>query len=47
MWPFLAILLTGFAFMAITNFFQAYRSIQKLRGRVVLEEPADPAATGH
>jgi TRAP-type C4-dicarboxylate transport system permease small subunit len=47
MWPFLAVLLTGFAFMSVTAFFQIYRSIQKLRGRIVLEEPADPAATGH
>lgn len=47
MWPFLAVLLTGFTFMAVTLFFQVYRSLQKLRGRTVLEEPADPAATGH
>ena len=43
MWPFLAALLVGFAFMAVTMFFQIYRGIQKIRGRTVLEEPA----TGH
>lgn len=39
MWPFLAVLLTGFAFMAVTMFFQIYRGIQRLRGRSVPEEP--------
>ena len=39
MWPFLAILVAGFAFMAITLFFQIYRTVQKLRGVNVLEEP--------
>jgi len=38
MWPFLMVLLVGFAFMAVTIFFQAYFSIQKLRGRAVVEE---------
>jgi TRAP-type C4-dicarboxylate transport system permease small subunit len=33
MWPFLAALLVGFAFMAVTMFFQIYRQIQALRGR--------------
>ncbi len=42
MWPFLAALLVGFAFMAVTMFFQIYREIQKLRGRTVLEEPLEP-----
>lgn len=41
MWPFLAVLLAGFAFMAVTIFFQIYREIQKLRGRTVLEEPSE------
>jgi TRAP-type C4-dicarboxylate transport system permease small subunit len=47
MWPFLAVLLCGFAFMAITMFFQIWRAIQKLRGRGVLEEAGDAGATGH
>jgi TRAP-type C4-dicarboxylate transport system permease small subunit len=47
MWPFLAVLLSGFAFMAVTMFFQIWRSIQKLRGRSVLEEAGDAGATGH
>lgn len=47
MWPFLAALLAGFAIMAVTMFFQIYRQIHKLRGRSVLEEPADPQAEGH
>lgn len=38
MWPFLLALLAGFAFMAVSLFFQIYRGIQKLRGRDVLEE---------
>lgn len=41
MWPFLATLLAGFAFMAVTMFFQIYRGIQKLRGHSVLEEPPE------
>ena len=41
MWPFLAVLLAGFAFMAVTLFFQIYRGIQKLRGISVLEEPPE------
>jgi TRAP-type C4-dicarboxylate transport system permease small subunit len=40
MWPFLLILLIGFAFMAVSTFFQIYRGIQKLRGKNVLEEPS-------
>jgi TRAP-type C4-dicarboxylate transport system permease small subunit len=47
MWPFLTVLLFGFAFMAITMFFQIWRAIQKLRGRTVLEEAGDAGATGH
>jgi TRAP-type C4-dicarboxylate transport system permease small subunit len=38
MWPFLTVLLLGFAFMAVTMFFQIYIEIQKLRGRAVVEE---------
>ena len=41
MWPFLAVLLTGFAFMVVTLFFQIYRGIQKLRGASVIEEPSE------
>jgi TRAP-type C4-dicarboxylate transport system permease small subunit len=47
MLPFLVILLIGFAFMVVTMFFQIYRQVQKLRGRTVLEEPADAEAVGH
>ena len=43
MWPFLAVLLVGFALMAVTLFFQIYRGVQKLCGRTVFAEPpADP-----
>ncbi len=45
MWPFLVVLIVGFAFMAISLFFQAYRGVQHLRGREVLHEPADEAAS--
>ena len=38
MWPFLAVLWTSFAFMAITMVFQIYRAVQALRGITVLEE---------
>jgi len=38
MWPFLAALLVGFAFMAVTLLFQIYFEIQKLRGRAVPQE---------
>ena len=41
MWPFLAVLLASFAFMAITMIFQIYRAVQALRGRTVLEEPVE------
>jgi TRAP-type C4-dicarboxylate transport system permease small subunit len=47
MWPFLAALLAGFAFMAVTLFFQIYRAIHALRGRKVLEEPAETDAALH
>jgi TRAP-type C4-dicarboxylate transport system permease small subunit len=39
--PFLVALIVGFIFMAITVFFQIYREYHKLRGRTVLEDPAD------
>ena len=45
MWPFLAVLLTGFAFMALTMAFQLYFGVQKLRGRAVPEEQAEREAT--
>ena len=41
MWPFLAVLIVSFAFMAITMAFQIYRAVQALRGHVVLEEPVE------
>lgn len=41
MWPFLAALLAGFAFMAVTLAFQVYFGIQKLRGRGVPEEASE------
>jgi hypothetical protein len=28
--------------MVVSLFFQIYRGIQKLRGRIVLEEPSEP-----
>ena len=43
MWPFLAALLVGFAFMAVSLFFQIWRGVQGLRGRKVLEEPEEGA----
>jgi TRAP-type C4-dicarboxylate transport system permease small subunit len=43
MWPFLAALLAGFAFMAISMFFQVWRGVQGLRGRKVLDEPEEGA----
>ena len=39
LWPFLAALLVGFAFMAVTMAFQIWFEIQKLRGRSVPDEP--------
>ena len=47
MWPFLAVLLTGFALMAVSLFFEVYRGIQKLRGRTVLEEPPEADGAPH
>lgn len=44
MWPFLAVLLAGFALMAVTMLFQIHLGIQKLRGRAVPEEPHEIAA---
>jgi TRAP-type C4-dicarboxylate transport system permease small subunit len=41
MWPFLTALLFGFAFMAVTQAFQIWFGIQKLRGKPVPEEPDD------
>ena len=41
-WPFLVALIVGFAFMAVSLFFQIYREIHKLRGVSVLEEPFEP-----
>lgn len=46
MWPFLAALLLGFAFMAVTMLFQVYRTVQKLRGYEVLHEPAEGHGAG-
>ena len=44
MWPFLAALLAGFAFMGVTMLFQLYFGIQRLRGRSVPgEEHAEEA----
>ena len=47
MWPFLAALLLGFAFMALTMLFQIYRRVQMLRGVSVLEEPTDKEEPVH
>lgn len=44
MWPFLATLLVGFAFMVISLFFQIWRGVQALRGRKVLDEPSEEGA---
>jgi TRAP-type C4-dicarboxylate transport system permease small subunit len=41
MWPFLTALVVGFAFMAVTIFFQIYRQICKMLGRSVLVDPAE------
>ena len=42
MWPFLVVFIVGLAFMAVTVIFQIYRSVQKLRGITVLDEPTEP-----
>jgi TRAP-type C4-dicarboxylate transport system permease small subunit len=47
MWPFLAVLIVSFVFMAITMAFQLYRSVQALRGIAVLEEPHDAGDATH
>ena len=39
LWPFLAALLVGFLFMAVTMAFQIWFEIQKLRGQPVPDEP--------
>jgi TRAP-type C4-dicarboxylate transport system permease small subunit len=46
LWPFLAALLAGFAFMAVTMAFQFYFGIRKLRGRSVPVVP-DEDGGGH
>ena len=43
MWPFLAALLLGFAFMVVSLFFQVWRGINGLLGRKVLDEPEEGA----
>jgi TRAP-type C4-dicarboxylate transport system permease small subunit len=45
MWPFLAVLLVSFAFMALTMLFQIWFAIQKLRGRPVPEEDVEREAS--
>ena len=45
MWPFLAVLLVSFAFMALTMLFQIYFAIQKLRGRPAPDEEGEREAT--
>jgi C4-dicarboxylate transporter, DctQ subunit len=47
MWPFLAVLLASFAFMAVTMLFQIYRAVNALRGRTVLEEPSEQVDATH
>jgi TRAP-type C4-dicarboxylate transport system permease small subunit len=47
MWPFLAILIASFAFMAITMAFQVYRAVQALRGITVLVEPHEAGDATH
>lgn len=47
MWPFLLALLIGFAFMAVTMFFQFYREVQQLRGRTVLVDPPEEEVKLH
>ena len=45
--PFLWVLLVGFAFMAVSLFFQIYREFEKLRGRTVLVEPPEAGGMPH
>ena len=47
MWPFLAVLIASFAFMAVTMAFQLYRAVQALRGITVLEEPEQAGDATH
>ena len=47
MWPFLAVLIVSFAFMAITMVFQVYRAVQALRGITVLVEPHEAGDATH
>ena len=47
MWPFLAVLIVSFAFMAVTMVFQLYRAVQALRGIAVLEEPHEAGDATH
>jgi TRAP-type C4-dicarboxylate transport system permease small subunit len=47
MWPFLAVLIVSFAFMAISTAFQLYREAQALRGVTVLEEPHQAGDATH
>lgn len=47
MWPFLAVLIVSFAFMAVTMAFQLYRAVQAMRGISVLEEPHDAGDATH
>ncbi len=45
LWPFLAVLLVSFGFMALTMLFQIWFAIQKLRGRPVPEEDVEREAS--
>jgi TRAP-type C4-dicarboxylate transport system permease small subunit len=45
MWPFLAVLLAGFAFLAVTLAFQVWFGIQRLRGRRVPDDESRHATT--
>lgn len=47
MWPFLLAAAVGFAFMAISLFFDCYRRIQRLRGYDALEDPAGDEGSVH
>ncbi len=47
MWPFLLAAAVGFAFMAISLFFDCYRQIQRLRGQDALADPAAEEGSGH
>jgi TRAP-type C4-dicarboxylate transport system permease small subunit len=47
MWPFLAVLLVSFLFLALTVAFQIYREVQKLRGMTVLEDPPEDGDPAH